>query len=158
MSSQNRKQIKSFKEGSEFIDYMILNLESGANIQTAFFQAAQNLPPCQIKQECYELMTSCQLGMSFRQTLEACLVEKRDPVFKEIIENIHISLQFGSPIMQILTYLSMHLRLAALTRLEELAARASIKMIFPLVIFIFPVIFILLGAGALKDLIESLHF
>jgi tight adherence protein C len=156
--SKKNSHIKSLREGAELIDYMILSLESGSNIQSAFFQASQNLNSCEIKENCNKIQTLCLLGMSFRQAIQRSLTENENTVFKEILENIDISLQFGSPIMQILNYLSMHLRCTALARFEELAAQAPIKMIFPLVIFIFPVIFILLGAGALKDLMDSLNF
>lgn len=156
--TKSNANIRSLRDGAEFIDYMILSLESGTNMHAAFCQATQNLSPCKMQENCRKIQVLCAIGMSFRQALQKVLGESDDPVFKEILENIHISLQFGSPILQTLNYLSMHLRCTALAHFETMAAQAPIKMIFPLVIFIFPVIFILLGAGALKDLMESLHF
>jgi len=153
-----KKQIQSFYHIAELIDYMILGLESGCSIGQAFFLAANNLPDCQTKSHCQEIFVLCQLGYSFRQAIEKVLARKTDPIFNELLENLAVAIQFGAPLKKTLHGLSLYFRSSAFSHFEKTAAEAPIKMIFPLVIFIFPVIFILLGAGALRNLIESLHF
>jgi tight adherence protein C len=76
----------------------------------------------------------------------------------KIIENMIISLKLGTSLQKNLTELSKNMRTQANLKLDEITAQAPVKMVFPLVFFIFPVIFILLSSGSIQDLIRSLRF
>jgi tight adherence protein C len=59
--------------------------------------------------------------------------------------------RFGTPIAKALSTFADAVRLKRRQAAEELAAKSTIKIIFPLVFFIFPAIFIvLLGPAALN--------
>ena len=104
-------------------------------------------------------MALCHIGLSFGEAVNHTLADDEpELVLRDILENLSLSLKLGSPLIQILNHLSFHFRLMATCRLEELANEAPVKMIFPLVIFIFPVIFILLGSGAIESLVRSFNF
>jgi tight adherence protein C len=62
--------------------------------------------------------------------------------------------RFGTPIISALSRFSSDIRIKRRQRAEEAAAKTKIKIIFPLVLFIFPCIFIVLLAPALLS-IES---
>lgn len=64
--------------------------------------------------------------------------------------------RFGTPISKSLSVFSEALRLKRRQRAEELAAKTTIKMIFPLALFIFPSIFIVLLAPAIISINNSL--
>jgi tight adherence protein C len=156
---KNSFPISEYYEGADFIDFMLLNLEAGSNIEHAFFQASSNLEPGLLKKQTQKVIALSNIGLSFGEAMEAVLKEEQLLfVFKELLENLTLSLKLGSPLAQILNHLSLHFRLLATSRLEEVAAEAPVKMIFPLVLFIFPVIFILLGSGAIQKLIQALNF
>ncbi len=109
--------------------------------------------------DCKKVLALCNMGYSFRESLQQIsAIPVTNMIFKEISINLSLSLKLGSPLVTILSHLGNHFRLSACTRLEEIASEAPIKMIFPLVLFIFPVIFILLGAPALENLIVSFQF
>jgi tight adherence protein C len=57
--------------------------------------------------------------------------------------------RFGTPISRSLSQFSDTMRLERKQKAEELAAKTSVKLIFPLVLFIFPSMFIVLLAPAL---------
>jgi tight adherence protein C len=58
--------------------------------------------------------------------------------------------RFGTPIAKALSNFSDGLRLKRRQTAEEMAAKTTVKIIFPLVLFIFPSLFIvLLGPAAL---------
>ena len=63
--------------------------------------------------------------------------------------------RFGTPISKALAVFSDTLRLQRRQRAEELAAKTTIKLLFPLVIFIFPSIFIVILVPAVITLIRS---
>jgi tight adherence protein C len=52
--------------------------------------------------------------------------------------------RFGTPIVKALSMFADNLRLKRRQRAEELAAKTTVKMIFPLVLFVFPCLFIVL--------------
>lgn len=64
--------------------------------------------------------------------------------------------RFGTPIIKSLTRYSEDLRLKRRQHAEEAAAKTKIKIIFPLVICIFPCIFIVLLAPAILTLLTGL--
>jgi tight adherence protein C len=65
--------------------------------------------------------------------------------------------RFGTPISKALAVFSDSLRIQRRQKAEELAAKTTIKMVFPLVFFIFPSMFIVLLAPAFISIIRNLQ-
>lgn len=58
--------------------------------------------------------------------------------------------QFGTSIAKMLRVHSETLRTQRVQRIEEMAAKTSVKLVFPLVLFIFPALFlVVLGPAAI---------
>jgi tight adherence protein C len=65
--------------------------------------------------------------------------------------------KFGTPISKALAVFSDSLRTQRRQKAEELAAKTTIKMVFPLVFFIFPSMFIVLLAPAFISILRSMQ-
>jgi tight adherence protein C len=65
--------------------------------------------------------------------------------------------KFGTPISKALAVFSDSLRTQRRQKAEELAAKTTIKMVFPLVLFIFPSMFIVLLAPAFLSIIKNMQ-
>ncbi len=65
--------------------------------------------------------------------------------------------KFGTPISKALAVFSDSLRTQRRQKVEELAAKTTIKMVFPLVFFIFPSMFIVLLAPAFLSIIHNMQ-
>lgn len=65
--------------------------------------------------------------------------------------------KFGTPISKALTVFSDSLRTQRRQKAEEMAAKTTIKMVFPLVFFIFPSMFIVLLAPAVISIIHNMQ-
>ncbi len=63
--------------------------------------------------------------------------------------------RFGTPIIQALSRFSEEIRTKRRQRAEEAAAKTKIKIIFPLVLCIFPCIFIVLLAPAVLSIMDG---
>jgi len=63
--------------------------------------------------------------------------------------------RFGTPIAQALATFSEGLRTESRQRAEELGARAAIKLVFPMVLFIFPMVFVVTVGPAVLGLIKN---
>ena len=64
--------------------------------------------------------------------------------------------KFGTSVGQALRVHADDMRTRRRQRAEELAAKTTVKLIFPLVLFIFPAIFVVLGGPAVIKIME--HF
>ena len=64
------------------------------------------------------------------------------------------SLQYGTPLSQALRVLSAEMRDEMLTRFEEKAAKLPVLLTMPMIVFILPTIFIVVGGPAV---IQVLH-
>lgn len=65
--------------------------------------------------------------------------------------------KFGTPISKALAVFSDSLRTQRRQKAEEMAAKTTVKMVFPLVFFIFPSMFIVLLAPAFLSIIRNLQ-
>jgi tight adherence protein C len=65
--------------------------------------------------------------------------------------------RFGTPISKALAVFSDSLRIQRRQKAEEIAAKTTIKMVFPLVFFIFPSMFIVLLAPAFISIIRNMQ-
>lgn len=65
--------------------------------------------------------------------------------------------KFGTPISKALAVFSDSLRTQRRQKAEELAAKTTIKLIFPLVLFIFPSMFIVLLAPAFLSILQNMQ-
>lgn len=159
ISFNNKKNIYFSQRLIEFIDDMIMGLEIGNNLNIAFQYALENVNCSHMRREAQLIVSYNKLGMSFSESMVfASTQNNMSAPFQELLDAILLSTRYGSPLLESLIQLNSRLRSRVILRLEELASEAPVKMIFPLVFFIFPVIFVLLGAGALRNLAASLHF
>ncbi len=76
--------------------------------------------------------------------------------FKSFVNMLTQTDRFGTPILKALIQFSEEIRLKRKQKAEEAAAKTKVKIIFPLVLFIFPAIFIVLLAPALMSIASGL--
>jgi len=65
------------------------------------------------------------------------------------------SLQYGTPLSQALRSIATELRRESITKLEEKAHKLGAKLLLPMVLFMLPAIFIIMGASSYLHLIAS---
>jgi len=150
--------VSTLNAAAEFIDIIILYLDSGNNIYQSFTQAAKFCLNIQLKKNATKTLIIYSMGCSLKESLQLSLNKDNNPFYNEIIEGILLSLKLGTPLKENLLQMSLSMRIRSKLSLEETMSKAPVKMIFPLVFFIFPVIFILLGSGFIQDFISTMGF
>jgi tight adherence protein C len=65
------------------------------------------------------------------------------------------SLQYGTPLSQALRSIATELRRESITKLEERAHKLGAKLLFPMVLFMLPAIFIIMGTSSYLHLVGS---
>ena len=63
--------------------------------------------------------------------------------------------KYGTPVKNVMNVQSKQLRLTRRQRAQEKAAKAPVKMLLPMVVFIFPVVFIILMGPTVINLIDE---
>ncbi len=65
------------------------------------------------------------------------------------------SLQYGTPLSQALRTIAADLRRERITKLEERAHKLGAKLTIPMVLFLLPAMFVILGASPFLHLIRA---
>ena len=149
------KRLRVFGELAAFLDACVLCLDAGLSLPAAFEEAASRLHSSEIHDSARRVMRHSKLGATFSQALlNSKTLISGDP-FHEVIDAMLVSLRLGSDLGASLDGLAEQYRAKAKSQVEEMAAQAPVKMLFPLVFFVLPVIFILLGSGTIEQLMSS---
>ena len=139
---------------SDFIDLLAVSMEAGLGFDQALSKVVSKKHGV-LADEFQRCLEELRLGKTRREALAG--VRDRLPVddIKMLIGNIIQAEQLGIGMVQILRIQSEEVRVRRKQRAEEKAMKAPIKMLFPLVIFIFPCIFIILLGPVLLQLMDA---
>ncbi len=127
-----------------FIDLTVICLESGLNLSAAIEQAVRQGPRGALLRELQKVTIRLRSGQSIRQTLEglaqACHLIQIDSVVSSLVA----AQASGSDLGQVLRALAQQNRDERYFEAEQQAMRAPVKMLLPLLLFVFPCTFLIL--------------
>jgi tight adherence protein C len=138
------------------LDLLTLSVEAGRDFLTALRDILRNREKDPLGEELEQVFREVQLGKQRRFALQAMANRVRQADLDTVVETLVQADQLGVSIGHILRVLGDQMRQKRFAYAEKLANEAPVKMLFPLFIFIFPaVLIIMLGPILLKAL--SLH-
>jgi len=146
---------KALKELPDFIDLLTVSLEAGLGFDLAMNKVVSKTNGI-LSSEFHTCLEEIRLGKSRR---ESFLALKERLSFDSMISLINSVLQaekLGMSMVQIFRIKSQEEREKRRQRAEEAAMKVPVKILFPLVFFIFPSIFIVLLMPAVLGLMNSL--
>jgi tight adherence protein C len=133
----------------EAIDLLILVMQAGLDFQVALGHYLENAPHNALWEEFSMLQTEIRTGLSRVEALRHLAQRVDEPNLKETARTIIQGLELGSSLTPILRIQAQTLRKRRANDAEKRAAIAPLKLMFPLLVFIFPTIFIILFAPML---------
>jgi tight adherence protein C len=137
------------------LDMMTTSVEAGLSLDAAMVRVAEfHRGPFQ--DELLRALQDMSLGMSRRDALEGICDRLNVPEVITFIQTINQAEVTGAPIGRVLRVQAEQVRIGRRQAAEAQAQRAPLLMIFPLVFFIFPSIFIVLLAPAILTVIDIL--
>jgi len=140
-----------------YLDFITMCVEGGLNLQGALGQAMEKASPGPLRNEFAVVLRDLRSGLSRADSLRR-MAERLD--IKEITSFVSSIIQaekMGASLAKVLRVQSEQRRSERFQRAEKQAMEAPVKLVFPLVIFIFPITFIiLLFPIAMKFLAEGL--
>jgi len=144
------RQTKIQHELPDALDQMTMSVEAGLGFEAAMGRVAQ-AGGGPLSQELTYALQEMQIGVS-RQDALRNLAERTDvPDLRNFIFTVIQSEAYGLPIAKVLRVQAGEARLRRQQRAEEQAMKIPVKIIFPLLLCIFPSLFIvLLGPAAIR--------
>lgn len=134
------------------VDLLVICVDAGLGIDQAIIKVIQELGTSHpdVCGEFQQIMREQRAGKlrldAWKSLAQRCQVPEIDGFVNMLIQTD----RFGTPISKALSAYGDGLRLKRRQRAEELAAKTTVKIIFPLVLFIFPSLFIVvLGPAAI---------
>ena len=125
-----------------FVDKLTLSVEAGLDFMAAMVRISQKMYPSPLREELQQLVSEVQLGSSRSQALRDFsqrIALKDVSIFTSTLIQAD---RLGTPIGQVLRVQSERLRRERFENAERKGAIASQKLLFPLVFFIMPAVFI----------------
>ena len=155
-SKIQKRQAEILGNFSTTVDLAALIIESGLDYLTAFERIIKIAKEKTIlEEELDKTINEIKLGYSRREALERFSARTGVQEVRALVGLIIQSDELGTSLVDLLRNFSSDLRSRRLSRAEKLAAQASTKMLFPLFMFIFPTIFILILAPMIMGLVSG---
>ncbi len=128
------------------LDLMVVCVDAGLGIDQALLRAGQELALSQpdISEEFIQINFEQRAGKPRIEAWQSMAERTQLDMVKSFVHMLVQTDRFGTPIVQALRVFADGARQKRRQQAEELAAKTTVKLIFPLVLFIFPSIFIVL--------------
>jgi tight adherence protein C len=140
------------------LDLLVVCVEAGLGLDAAMRRVSEELAEAapDVCQELNLANLQLQMGRQRREVLHDLGVRSGVDDMKALVAILIQADRFGASIAQALRVQSDSMRVKRSQMAEEKAAQTAVKMIFPLVLFIFPGIFVVLVGPAAIMMIRNL--
>jgi tight adherence protein C len=137
------------------LDLLTISVKAGLGFDAALGKVVEKVPG-PLSEEFRRTLAEVRIGKARRDALREMVARTNVPALTSFISAIIQAEQLGVAIARVLEVQSEQLRIERRQRAEEMAAKAPIKMLFPLVGCIFPAMFIVILGPALILIINNL--
>lgn len=138
-----------------YLDLITLSVEAGLNLGAALSQAVDRGPPGPMRDELSQLLRDLRAGRSRDEALRAMADRVRLPAVANLVAALATAQKQGASLGPILRAQAEQRRVERFMRAEKLAMEAPVKMLVPLVLFIFPGTFAVLLFPVVSRLIAE---
>ena len=128
-----------------YLDMITLCVEAGLNLSGALRQATLKGPPGVLRDEFQRILRDVRAGRSRTDALRQFARRMGEPSVTAVVSSIVQAENTGMNLGPILRAQADQRRTERFLRAEKLAMEAPVKMLLPLIAFIFPCTFIVLG-------------
>ena len=141
------------------LDLLVICVEAGLGLDQAMLRVGQELiiSHPDIHQEFTQVNLEQLAGKPRLEAWKSAAERTKIPEFSLFVSMLTQADRFGTPIVRALSRFGDEIRLKRRQRAEEMAAKTKIKILFPLVLFIFPCIFIVLLAPAILNIAKNMQ-
>jgi len=127
-----------------YLDVLTLSIESGLNVASAFVQAVDKGPMGPLRDEFGRMLRDLRTGRSREEALRAVADRLQVPAVTSLVSALLVAEKQGASLGAVLRAQAEQRRNERFMRAEKLAMEAPVKMLAPLLLFIFPCTFVVL--------------
>ena len=152
---QTERQTRIVRALPDVLDLLTVSVNAGLGFDSALMKVTDKMQgplPSELGQVLHEI----KMGVARRDALKALADRTGVEELRAFVSTIIQADQLGVSISRVLRLQSESLRQRRRQRAEEMALKAPIKMLFPLVFFIFPTLFIVLLGPAFLQMMAGL--
>lgn len=136
------------------MDQLKISVEAGLGFEAALERSARHDGP--LADELGRVVGEIQLGLARRDAMNNMIGRTSVPELRRFVAALVHAEGFGVPIAQVLRTQADDLRDKRRMRAEEKAQRIPVQIVIPLVLFIFPAIFVVLLGPAAINIYDTL--
>jgi len=138
------------------LDLLTLSVEAGLDFMTAMQRSTERPTIDPLSEELLRVVREIQVGHTRRKALKAMSVRIDIPDMRSVVNALVQADELGVSIGSILRIQSDQIRIRRFERAEKLANEAPVKLLAPLMIFIFPSVFLILLGPVIFKLIQQM--
>lgn len=138
------------------LDLLVICTNAGLALNTALERVSDEmaLVAPELSDELRLTSSELQISSDVSEALERLAERTQLPAMRSLVSTLVQSRQYGTAITQALRVLARSERTARMMRLEELAAKLSVKIVMPMMLFILPTVLIVAAGPAILGLVE----
>src|SRR5687767_12599911 len=143
-----KRQYQVLRATPDTLDLLTISVRAGLSFDGALAKVVEKVPG-PLSDEFRRVLAEVRVGRIRREAMRDVVGRTDVPALTNFIGAIIQAEQLGVPIAKVLQIQSEQLRIERRQRAEEAAAKAPVKMLFPMVGCIFPTIFIVILGPAI---------
>ncbi|MEU7824101.1 type II secretion system F family protein [Catellatospora sp. NPDC049133] len=149
-----RRQQQIRRQLPDALDLLTLSVEAGLGFDAALAQVAAAMPGA-LAREFARMLHEMQMGQRRVEALRALAARTTVPELKTITMALVQAGELGIPIAGVLREQARQMRVKRRQRAEEAARKLPVKVIFPLVLCLFPALFIVVIGPGIINVMEA---
>lgn len=154
ISNGQKRQQELQLELPNTLDQMLISVEAGLGFEGAVSRAGEN-GRGPLAQELVRTLQDMQVGRSRREAYTALAQRTSVPELRSFVQAVIQADAYGIAISQVLRVQAKVMRVKRRQRAEEKAMKLPVMILFPLLFFIFPVLFIAILGPAVINAIAT---
>ncbi|MCB1739842.1 MAG: type II secretion system F family protein [Gammaproteobacteria bacterium] len=156
--TRKRRELAVVRSMPVYLDFITMCVEAGLNFTGALAQAMEKAPPGPLRNEFSTVLRDLRAGVSRAQALRRMSERLDIPEVTSFVSAVVQAERMGASLASVLSVQAEQRREERFQRAEKMAMEAPVKLIAPLVMFIFPVTFIVLGFPIAMKFMEQGSF
>jgi len=154
--SQGQERQKAIQlELADTLDQMLISVEAGLGFESAMSRAAAN-GKGPLAEELGRTLQDMQMGRPRRDAYEALAERTSVPDLTSFIRAVVQADVYGIGLAKVLRTQAKQMRIKRRQRAEEKAMKLPVLVLFPLLFFIFPTLFIIILGPAVINIVNAL--
>jgi tight adherence protein C len=153
----NRRKTEIVRALPNALDMMAISVDAGLGFEAAIQKVAEEWDN-ELTYEFRRMLSELRVGVSRATALHNLVERTKAPDLASFISVLIQADRLGTPIRKVLYTQAEQMRVRRRQHAQEAAQKAPIKMVFPLVLFIFPATFLVILGPAIPRLVESILY